>query len=509
MDQLKAGNMEESFSLIKILNHLVGPRRTFETYHDLRRLIRVLECTDEKQWQGNAKQNWIEKALKLGTYINQGHSLMPVIGCTGGKLTEHCVNFLIINNSLFRPDQSFRVPGEPMQICLTELYGLMSVVVTDGSILHVIRGSRAVLHVRLSEDSALFSLSPNGDTFVIAHCLKNSDIRNYLRIFYIDEELNVTETSIGTKCAASITSFAISKESSHIVFGSEQGNVGISDGKIVTKKRRIQSKVNKITTTNSWIVILSEDGVSVFTWRLEHLATYCITQMVYLSVSHDEHWIACGGRSGVVLLSTRSNSRQVKKQFDSGIIDVDINSEYIVWCSKDGSISASHIKDFEKDDIEPRFMIKRIDSSACSIAFAQGSHFFGWKDGMILSMKMTTQNSLQLVTPSIDEVAKHDQLMFEVDAKPVTDKQRQVALQILFGGGKVPPYNFDSIVRLFFACVRRSKELGSPDWTPEQSEFLELIKQLCISVAKKEHAGSVPFLIQAVEAQLRIFYMLM
>jgi len=113
------------------------------------------------------------------------------------------------------------------------------------------------------------------------------------------------------------------------------------------------------------------------------------------------------------------------------------------------------------------------------------------------------------VTPK-DEDTGHDLVIYGVNQKePVTDKQREVVLGVLFRGESIPAYNFDNAVRLYLACARRSAELGSPDWTDEQWAFLNLIIRQCKMVAKKGHAGNFPILVQTVEGQLRMFYNLM
>jgi len=109
-----------------------------------------------------------------------------------------------------------------------------------------------------------------------------------------------------------------------------------------------------------------------------------------------------------------------------------------------------------------------------------------------------------------DDEIRYDLVMYGVDPKkPVTDKQREVVLEVLFRGESIPTYNFDTVVRLYVACARRSAELGSPDWTDEQWAFLNLIIRQCKMVAKKGHAGNFPILVQTVEGQLRMFYNLM
>jgi hypothetical protein len=381
--------------------------------------------------------------------------------------------------------------------------------------LHVYRGRHSILTVLVRND-VVFALSPKGDVFIVSHRAlpedKNSDC---IRIFQLDGKRN--ERWIRT-WSFSITALAVFPDSSHFVFGTGEGEVGIANreglvqGTTLAHNSSEKQKITSIAVSNSFIVLLCEEGIDILTKELEPVVCLGVCRPLCVGISPNEQWIACGGVARIMVYSIADELWYLKdlKQVKADIVAIAVSNDSVICGSSDGHLFLKSTVDSGIATSEMLLLTHRSQIPVRAIVSSHNVIFSGWADETIQRRNMS--GLPQSVTPKDEEMDKasvQDRLIFGTNSKePVTDEQRQVVLGVLFQGVKIPSYNFDEIVRLYVACARKSRESGYPDWTLEQRRFLGSLAEQCVMVAKKEHAGAIHLLVQSIETQLCLLYII-
>lgn len=402
----------------------------------------------------------------------------------------------------------FQVIGECLQISQTEDYELVYVVKSQSSPVHVdfsVYQQNRLLTTqtaRIDKGKLSYCLSQRGDLFISSdgHSFRSSRLR------HIETQ---GEGVLNPLICWPISVLAISPDSSFIVFGTVNGEIGFVNRP--KKPRKVDGAITRIAISVSRIVATRKGFVDIYTHRLEPLGSFPLTIECNdcIGISPNERWIVCGGKQGYSVLDGRM-VMFCDPMTLRGITCVAITNESLLFGTSNGRLYEGNLYFGPSVKLEMQIL-----GSISALTYLKNGMFvYGLRNGMIVKGRMFRPSDAEPITPK-EPVPKtgasvSNRLVFGTDAKePVSDKNREVVLGSLFLGAKIPAYNFDEVVRLYVRCGRRLKELGLKTWTDEHIQYIECIQKQCSMIAKKEHAGLIPLLMESVEAQLRLLYAMM